>query len=113
MPSQQHTGWLAEWLTVVRTYRPTYLHVANTIRKHLKVSCILAITATCSLEAEVSITELLGIERPSGVLRKSPVRPNLFLSASTDKNKYATMCAVVPHVRLIAMQTNALDPMRY
>lgn len=69
-------------------FRPTYLHVAGILRKKLRVPCILAITATCSLEAESSITELLGIERPHGVLRYSPVRANLQLSASCDIHKY-------------------------
>ncbi len=64
--------------------------------------CILALTATATKKTEDSISKLLEIPQPDGVIRISTIRPNLHLSVSSDVDKY------VPVLSLLTSRYKAL-----
>jgi len=68
-------------------FRPAYLRIALSLRERLGVNCILGLTATCSVAAEATILATLGVGKEA-VVRRSPVRANLTLTASCDTDKY-------------------------
>ena len=68
-------------------FRPSYLRISSILRRKLQVNCILALSATCTTSTRNSICEVLSI-RPDNVILQSPVRSNLSLSVSSDRDKY-------------------------
>lgn len=71
-------------------FRPSYLRISSILQLNLDVRCILALSATCTTNTRNSICENLNIT-PENVILQSPVRNNLSLSVSSDKDKYTAL----------------------
>ncbi|KAJ3440895.1 atp-dependent DNA helicase q4 [Anaeramoeba flamelloides] len=75
---------ISEWS---HNFRPSYLLVSQFLREKCDVNCFLALSATVTEPNIKSITKNLKINPTTGVIRFSPIRDNLHLSASLTSNE--------------------------
>ena len=74
-------------------FRPAYLKLGTMLRERLRVTSVLALTATATLSTQKSIMEVLQIPQ-DGLRVQAPIRENLHLSVSHE----ATQANVLNHL---------------
>ncbi|KAL3690660.1 hypothetical protein R1sor_004311 [Riccia sorocarpa] len=74
---------LSEWS---HNFRPSYFRLGNVLLQKMQVPCVLAMTATATKKAQLSIMEALRIP-PSGLIQAPSVRDNLVLTVSREQNR--------------------------
>ena len=71
-------------------FRPSFSRISNVVRKELHVKCVLALTATATLQTELSVRAQLGIPA-DGVLKTSLRRNNPKLTCSRDHDRQGAL----------------------
>ncbi|CAM6092984.1 unnamed protein product [Calypogeia fissa] len=82
---------LSEWS---HNFRPSYFRLGKILHQRMKVSCVVALTATATRKAEQSILKSLCIP-DAGVVQASHVRQNLSLSVSRERNRLQSLLALL------------------
>jgi len=86
-------------------FRPTYMRLAGALCGTLNVRCILALTATATRQTELSVCQSLKLDPESQVVRVSPHRRNLHLTASRDHDRNTAIVKLLQSQRFTKLQS--------
>lgn len=73
---------MSEWS---HNFRPSYLLIKDVLNS-LGIDCVVGLTATATIQTQISICSALGIEGEN-VIKSSTIRENLSLTVSRDSNR--------------------------